>query len=91
MVEKKANHGISKIASQMECLVIIMCVVRRVVICLVVKASHEAETMLELVLIDVKNAQQSVQADGAVRCQVAGCMHNGVYSICADHANPPHR
>lgn len=30
--------------------------------------------------------EASRQADGAVRCQVAGCMCDGVYSLCAKHA-----
>lgn len=29
--------------------------------------------------------------DGSIRCQVAGCMHNGVYFLCTDHADPPRR
>ena len=31
-------------------------------------------------------AQQGAQADLAVRCQVLGCMRDGVYSLCGDHA-----
>jgi hypothetical protein len=42
-------------------------------------------------LLDYIAAQQSVQADGVVRCQVAGCMKDGVYCLCGEHANSPRR
>lgn len=42
--------------------------VEQVQACLAKGNLDEAETMLELVLIDVKNAQQGVQSDGAYWC-----------------------
>lgn len=36
-----------------------------------------------------KAAQQGVQSDLAVRCQVMGCKNVGTYSLCGEHANQP--
>ncbi len=48
--------------------------VEQVQACLAKGNLDEAETMLELVLMDIKNAQQSVQSTKAIRCACGGEM-----------------
>lgn len=55
--------------------------VEQVQACLAKGNLDEAETMLELVLMDIKNAQQGLQSDVLIKCANCGGYHS-IYTPC---------
>ena len=55
--------------------------VEQVQACLAKGNLDEAETMLELVLMDIKNAQQGLQSDVLITCANCGVYHS-IYTPC---------